>query len=170
MKKEFVISVGTALALMLMAAGAYSQTLVPLERKAPIYGEMTERQVSFRVLESGEHAARVSARKNYAAYTPEALMQIWAMAHGKGAPPPDIDFSKEFVIAVFAGQQPTGGHSIVVAAVIDALDTRIVDVKLVKPGAGCMVTEALTTPYQIVAVPISDAPLMHKDLEEVSPC
>lgn len=173
MRKEFVIRVAATFVVVLTAFGAYSYLTVPREgTPEPIVIENEEkRAVSFRVVESGAQAANISVRKNYAAYTQEAFEKVWNMVHGtSGAEKPVVDFSQEYVIAVFAGKQPTGGHSIAVAAVVDALNTRTVDVTLTKPGEGCIVTQALTNPYQVVVVPLSDASLTHKDTEIEEPC
>lgn len=127
--------------------------------------------VSFRVLDEGANAANVSVRKNYAAYSEESFQKIWNMANGfDGKTPPNVDFSKEYVIGVFAGQKPTGGYSIVVTSVTDTGDTRTVAITLTAPGENCMVTEALTSPYQILAVPRSSALLAHADTGISTPC
>lgn len=127
--------------------------------------------VSFRVLDTGTHAADVSLRKNYAAYSQADIVRLWELAHGTdGAKLPMVDVSKEYVVGVFAGQKPTGGHSVSVASIVDNENVRTVFVTLTKPGEGCMVTEALTNPYQIIAVPFSDASLTHKDTEVVTAC
>lgn len=65
-------------------------------------------------------------------------------------PPPEIDFSKATIIAVFMGECPTTGYSIEVKEVIDTGLTIVVKVEKVYPGKGCMVGEALTYPYHII--------------------
>ncbi len=127
--------------------------------------------IPFDVLDVGIHAAGVAVRKNYAAYSREGLEKIWEIAHGTDGPPlPKVDFSKEYVIGIFAGQKSTGGNSAVVTAVTEAENMRTVAVTLTKPGAGCMVTQSLTNPYQIVTVPFSDATLTHSDTEIITSC
>ena len=127
--------------------------------------------VRFTVLDTGTHATGVAVRKNYAAYANEDFAKIWKMAHGTGGSPlPKVDFSKEYVIGIFSGQKSTGGNSIAVASVTDAGDVRTVAVTLTKPGAGCIVTQSLTNPYQIVTVPLSDATLTHSDTEVITSC
>ncbi len=127
--------------------------------------------VPFDDLDVGTHAAGVAVRKNYAAYSKEGLEKIWKIAHGTDGPPlPKVDFSKEYVIGIFAGQKSTGGNSIAVASVTDVGNVRTVTVALTKPGAGCMVTQSLTNPYQIVTVPFSDATLTHSDTEVITSC
>jgi len=134
-------------------------------------GTKTTPSMTFRVLGTGTHAAAVSTRKNYAAYSETDFAKLWGMAHGSdGTILPKVDFSKEYVIAVFTGQKSTGGHSIAVASVSDEGNVRTVAVTLTKPGEGCIVTQVLTNPYQIIAVPFSDSSLAHTDTEISPPC
>lgn len=129
------------------------------------------RPVIFRVLDTGGNAAGVTARKNYAAYSQEGYLKLWDLAHGSDdILPPKIDFSNEYVIGVFAGQKMTGGYGIEVGAVKDSGDTRTVSVRLTKPGTGCIVTQALTSPYQIIAVPKSASVLEDQEVQVSEPC
>ena len=116
--------------------------------------------VSVTVLDAGMNAAAAPERKNIAAYDEEGFARLWAMAHIEGSTPmPDIDFSKQYVIGVFAGTKSSGGHSIAVSRVSDSGDTRTVAITLTKPGPGCITSQAITSPYQIVSVPLSSASL-----------
>ncbi|GEM_PF-1077733 len=65
-------------------------------------------------------------------------------------PPPEIDFSKAAVIAVFMGECRTTGYSIEVKEIIDTGLTIIVKVEKVYPGKNCIVGLALTCPYHII--------------------
>ncbi|MCY3020404.1 MAG: protease complex subunit PrcB family protein [Planctomycetota bacterium] len=68
--------------------------------------------------------------------------------------PPGINFEKEMVLAVFAGEKPTGGHSVKIEKVVYGAAKKTVWViyreKAPEPGAG--VTQALTYPSHVVAV------------------
>lgn len=82
---------------------------------------------------------------------PDAFESLWQKT--QTGPRPSIDFEHEGVIAVFMGQQPTGGHSIRVDRVMHGDDELMVEVVLQSPGEGCITTQALTQPYQMVSVP-----------------
>ncbi len=73
-------------------------------------------------------------------------------------PLPEIDFSREMVIFVALGQQFTGGTSVE----IDRVENSGRDLKILVrqrvPPDGSMVTQALTSPFDIVAVPKSNLP------------
>lgn len=154
---------GSLSASLGIATGTPVATSTPTESEA--------RSVDFRTLDIGAQAASISARKNYAVYTEAELAKLWGMIHGSdGSAIPKIDFSKEYVIGVFSGQKPTGGHSISISSIIDTSETRVVAVKLTSPGADCIVTQVLTSPYQIVAVPLSENELGHTNTEVASAC
>lgn len=116
--------------------------------------------VPITVLDAGMNAGAAPERKNVAAYDPEGFTRLWKMAHGTdGTPVPSVDFTKNYAIGVFAGTKSSGGFSIEVSGVRDLGDTRMVSITLTKPGVGCLTSQALTSPYQIVIVPVSTAPL-----------
>ncbi len=127
------------------------------------------KEVTFGVLGHGSMAAGVTARKNYAMYTKEEYERMWKLT-GSKEKMPTVDFKKGYVIAVFAGTRVTGGYAISVEKVSDTGDARHVSVLIEKPGAGCITTQALTSPYQIIRVPFSGASLSHSDTEKEVPC
>jgi len=67
-------------------------------------------------------------------------------------PIPEIDFSKESVIAVFMGEKTTGGYAVMVENVIEVDGKLIVKIKEVKPGPKDMVTMAITQPFCFVRI------------------
>jgi PrcB C-terminal len=82
--------------------------------------------------------------------------QFWqALAAGQR---PAVDFSRDVVIAVAAGQRPTGGHSIAVEQVARAGKSMTVDVVETVPGPGCWTTQQITQPVDVVVVAAADAP------------
>ncbi len=125
--------------------------------------------VPFTVIGHGSKAASVTERKNYAVYTKEEYARIWKLT-GSTEKMPTIDFTKAYVVAVFAGSRTTGGYAISVDKVLDTQDARSVHVLIEKPGVGCITTQSLTSPYQIIRVPFSGASLSHTDTEQEVPC
>jgi hypothetical protein len=69
---------------------------------------------------------------------------------------PEIDFSKEMVIFVSLGRKNSGGYSIQVTKAEPMGDKLQITVSRTAPPAGAMTIQALTAPFQIVAVPKSD--------------
>lgn len=117
---------------------------------------LTATPVTFTVLETGGNAQEGEERKNIAARDQESFDRLWKMAHGaQELAAPEIDFSKEYVIGVFAGRKSSGGYSITVTDIQDQGDDRTVAVTLTVPDTACVVTDALTSPYQLIRVPVS---------------
>lgn len=111
----------------------------------------------------GDDDIREMARGNYSEVVaeqmvvirePAVLDDIWRDA-GEGEPP-DVDFEREMVIAVFMGERRTGGHTIHVESVQGGDDGVTVSVRMEAPGRNCMTTQSLTQPYQIVRLPRID--------------
>jgi protease stability complex PrcB-like protein len=72
---------------------------------------------------------------------------------GTGARP-DVDFTKAVVVAVAAGQRPSGGYEIAVDHVSQTDGELTVQVIETTPGPNCMTTSSLTQPVDVVVVPV----------------
>ncbi|MEZ5429263.1 MAG: protease complex subunit PrcB family protein [Pyrinomonadaceae bacterium] len=72
-----------------------------------------------------------------------------------------LDFKKTAVIAAFAGEKPTGGYSVEITG---SAGKYAAGVKSPPPDA--MVTEALTMPFRVVAVPVEEEDSLDIDLSE----
>ena len=70
---------------------------------------------------------------------------------------PAIDFTRDVVVAVAAGQRPTGGHEIAIDRVTHASGELTVEVVERTPGPNCMTTASLTQPVDVVVVLAPDA-------------
>ncbi|KAF2519250.1 protease complex subunit PrcB family protein [Flavobacterium salilacus subsp. salilacus] len=66
---------------------------------------------------------------------------------------PEVDFSKNSVVAVFMGQKRSGGYSITIKKVEIDGNTANILVKNTVPEPGAMVTMALTAPYCMAVIP-----------------
>lgn len=170
---------GMSTAAILVGAGLYVYGPSELRETPVLEGSQASaigsdqalEDVSFAVLAEGENASGVSERKNYAVYTEEDFVRLWTMAYGDDAPAlPSVDFERMYVIGVFAGEKPSGGHDISVSRVSDAGATRTVAITHTAPGAGCMTSQALTSPFELVTVPVSDASLARTEETVTSPC
>ena len=176
--RHMLIVLGISLAAIVVGAGLYfygpselRETPVLNGTEASVLSADQAVAVSFAVLAEGTNASSVSERKNFAAYTEEDFARLWAMAYGTGGETmPSIDFDTQYVIGVFAGEKSSGGHSIKVASVTDASSIRTVSMALMRPGEGCVVSQALTNPFQLIAVPVSDRELARTETEFTVAC
>lgn len=73
--------------------------------------------------------------------------------------PPKVDFTKEMVIAVFLGEQPTGGFSVTITQVEQRVDALRVVVEETAPPPDAMVTQAFSSPYHLVRLKTTDLPI-----------
>lgn len=105
--------------------------------------------------------SEVQRRVNYLITSASQFEELWKMVSATGTPP-NIDFKTHVVIAVFAGQRPTAGYAITVAKIEDT-NTRMVSIALAEPADDCVVAQAVTTPYEIVAMPTTPLQFAHKD-------
>lgn len=131
----------------------------------------TPTPVAFTVLDRGEQSGEVTLRVNYRIKDADEFAELWFSIHGSDSVPPPVDFENYDVLAVFDGTHATGGYGIRVTAVTDITGlNRQVAITHEEPGAGCMVTEAFTSPYELIMVPKSPAALSREDTTLVTEC
>lgn len=70
---------------------------------------------------------------------------------------PSVDFNHDVVVAVAAGQRPTGGYEIAIDRVTQSDGQLTVEVVERTPGPNCVTTASLTQPVDVVVVPAADA-------------
>lgn len=73
-----------------------------------------------------------------------------------GGEAPAVDFDRSVVLALDMGRRPTGGHRIEVESVERTGNALTVHVVSIEPGPACLVTQAVTRPYQLVRVPVEE--------------
>ncbi len=70
---------------------------------------------------------------------------------------PDVDFSKNQVIAIFAGQKPTGGYRVQVLSVTETpwngAPARLVKYRVQTPPKNAITTQVITNPFLFRVVP-----------------
>jgi len=89
--------------------------------------------------------------------------QAWAVIHANQLDPPpvpSVDFSESRVVVLILGERDTGGYSVAVAAVRELRNAVEVEVAVTAPEPGMIVSQALTSPYSLVAIPRSSKPVV----------
>ena len=84
-----------------------------------------------------------------------AYARFWASL-GAGNRP-SVDFSRDIVIAAASGQRAMGGNAIAVERVTRTGDGLAVEVVETSPAPGCVVSQALTQPVDVIVVAAADA-------------
>ena len=126
------------------------------------------KEVAFTVLARGDHST-VEERKNLFISDAAEFEKIWKQIHPED-PLPDVNFATESVIALFAGQKSSGGYTIAVEKIVDFKDTETVSILLTEPGAECLVTQALTTPFELIKLPASGLIPKSEERTAIIPC
>lgn len=171
MKNTLVVAALCILALVVGAWLYFTHTSPATRAETAPAAVATARDVEVTVLDSGTTARTYAVRKNYAIYDAAKFAEIWKAVHGADAKVPTVDFTKEYVLAVFAGEKPTGGYGIQVARVNDTDAARMIGIELTVPGAGCMMSKAKTEPYEFVSVPATGPlTLEHRDVTVTKSC
>lgn len=85
----------------------------------------------------------------------EAFRTLWQQHTSSFDTPPSVDFATQSVVAVFAGEKPTGGYTASVISVKQLDKTLTVHFKVTAPAAGSSVTQVITYPAHIVSIPLS---------------
>ncbi len=135
-----------------LRSGFYLQRQIgTLSDSAPVSGS----EVFFDVIASGSNALG-AGEGSYALIGNDAdLREAWAIAHGAQlAPPalPQVNYENETVLTLFMGSRATGGYDIRLDRLSRQGNEYFADVTLTEPAEGAMLTQALTSPWQIVRI------------------
>lgn len=126
--------------------------------------------ISFRLIKEGTNAVTMTERANYQIENQAQLNELWSYLQATPGTVPVINFDKEEVLAVFDGTHTTGGYRISIDQITIKDGVRTVRVIRTAPGPNCILTDAVTSPYQVVVVPKSDLTLSHIDESVTQDC
>lgn len=93
---------------------------------------------------------------------PEEWRKIWNVHAGIKLPvpePPEIDFNRKMIIAVFAGEYSTGGYVIRIDSIKKTENKILVNIVMSKPKRDAITIQALSYPYQIAQTEKTDLPV-----------
>ncbi|MFA6503273.1 MAG: hypothetical protein WCT45_03405 [Candidatus Paceibacterota bacterium] len=162
-----VLAVVVAVLLFLFGTGNMTSERSGVATTPSATSEPSGAVVPFTKLLQGNHSM-VMGRVNYIVTSPSDLSELWKMVDASGKPPA-VDFSKQSVIAVFAGQLPAAAAMITVSKIVDS-NARTVSIAVAKPSDECGKEQTLVTPYEIILVPTTTLPLAHKDIPVEANC
>jgi hypothetical protein len=80
--------------------------------------------------------------------------------------PRRLDPAAEMAVAVFIGERRTGGYIVQIISAGVEKDSFVVVYEEQAPGPDKFVTQALTTPWVVAVVPLSDRPVVFKPREK----
>ncbi len=161
-----VVGIGVAAIAIWMVASTFGAGPLSIQTLST-QNQTTATLVPFTELAHGMHST-VTTRTNYLITSPSELLALWAIIDAPNQPP-TVDFARNDVIAVFAGDEPTAGYDIKVSQVKDS-QSRMVTVLLTKPGANCLSPHTATSPYQVIELSKTALSLAHQDQEDIVGC
>lgn len=168
MEKRDIMAVVAVIALVGVGAYAYlsgssqnGSSTVPQETS-----QSAAALVPFEKIVEGSKSS-VEKRVNYLISTPEGLKKVWSMIDTTSTPP-QIDFTKNAIVAVFSGK---GGYADITIARIEDANERTVSISVTELDKSCAKTAKMEAmPYEIVIVPATTLPLTHKDIVTTTGC
>lgn len=98
----------------------------------------------------------VKSRDEWISYWEPLRPRAWQTATNQVAPivpTPEVDFSKNIVLAASLGCKPSGGYKVEIESIEETPLELIVNVMATEPGGHCAVTAAFTDPTIHVLIP-----------------
>ena len=89
-------------------------------------------------------------RRDYIIQTQQEWDDLWQKTYWSPSEAPDIDFSSNIVLAVYMGEQVSGGYRIEIMNISENVVLTRVYIRETRPSPDDLVTHALTQPYHIV--------------------
>lgn len=140
---------GILFAATLALAGCATDVPPSTATTAPV---TTGGTVEQRIIATGSNAAvEPDAPQAVAIKSADDYRQRWEQTIG-GGQPPAVDFATESVVILLGGQRRTGGWRVVPRGASLDGRTLVIDAVVQGPPADAIVTQALTSPYAVIAV------------------
>jgi uncharacterized membrane protein len=111
--------------------------------------------VSIQTLAKGD-GSRVVEPRRFVVRDPQSFAAVWAAHAGPAAAAPEVDFDTRMVAAVFAGQRPTSGFAVDIAATRREGDALVVVVNETQPDPSAANAQVIVSPYHVVSLPRED--------------
>jgi len=118
---------------------------------AVLFAAILQATVPMRPIDKGV-MSNVDAARQVSARTVAEWTTLWTQHAGERTRP-NVDFSKEIVVAVFMGTRPTAGFSVEIVGVREEGATLVVSYRETRPAPQALTAQVLTSPFHIVAVP-----------------
>jgi hypothetical protein len=95
-----------------------------------------------------------------------AYRQLWRLHHSNQSDAPPVNFNEEMVVAIFLGEQTTGGYSVNIDKITESTQGLQVNYSITQPNPDEIVIQMLTAPTHWVVIKKIDAPV---NFSETSP-
>lgn len=121
--------------------------------------ESEGKSISFETVEWQDFYSGLSDEEDKVVKNQDEWSVFWNKAHSNLQPVPNvppIDFGDNMIIVTSMGSRSTGGYNTKIEKIIDEGDSIKVFIKETSPGEGCIVSQAFTSPYHLVKIPLLD--------------
>jgi RNA polymerase sigma factor (sigma-70 family) len=95
-------------------------------------------------------------RERLVVRTKEQWQRVWAQAHATVSPRPklpEVDFGRHMVLAVFMGEQPSGGYAVTITEATVAKEAVMVRVRERAPSPNTITPPVITSPWHFAVMP-----------------
>jgi hypothetical protein len=116
---------------------------------------MLQATPAVRTIERGDQSG-IETPKQVVVRTAAEWTALWRQ-HAPERPVPSIDWSKEMVVGIFLGSRNTAGYGVDITGVASESGALVVRYRQREPSPDAITAQIITTPYQIVAIPSTDA-------------
>ena len=123
-------------------------------------GETNDQQfIKFKVIDHSQISG-ITFQKFFEIRSAQEFEDFWTIhAQPSRKPLPKIDFAQEMVLAVYYGQQQTGGYGIYIHTVEEQETELLVKVHPIEPKPGSIRTMMITQPNMIISLPSTPKPV-----------
>lgn len=119
---------------------------------------VNEQPVPFATLARGNYCA-VTKPQDHIIQSQAELQKFWKKLDLVEQKMPPIDFNAQTVLAIFMGEQTSGGYAIRIDRIVRTPKSIIVMVRKILPAKDEQVSMALSQPYILVSIPHTDLPI-----------
>ncbi|MBC7544306.1 MAG: protease complex subunit PrcB family protein [Candidatus Sericytochromatia bacterium] len=95
----------------------------------------------------------ISQRRRVAIKDDAAWTALWKEHRGSDAGRPNVDFSKEMVLAAFTGEQLTAGYEVKIGSLNIQGNRVLVNIREITPSSSTVTAQVITTPFHLVKAP-----------------
>jgi len=159
-----------SIALVFVIFFSCSNTHPPQTSTSP---EVESKDPDWVILDKGSQCS-IMEPKQVLAKSQAEFDAVWREAfESMDMPPakPKVDFSANWVIAIFLGEKNKGGYEMDIQAIAQVRGTTVVAIKEIKPGSNCLSTMSIEYPYLLASIPRQSAEKVEfKSVEEIRNC
>ena len=132
-----------------------------------------EKEAFFETIAKDEPLIGSNKKANYIVKDKKGWKKLWEDLYpDKTQRPalPDIDFTKDIILATLSGEKSTGGYITEFSKIVELEDRIEASIVETIPGQGCNVTQAFTSPYHIIKMSKTDKEIEFLTEQEITIC